>query len=173
MISGEPYRRLALMLAIAAQAFLLESCLYSFRGSSVPPHLKTVAISLFDDQSGSGEPGLREKFTNKLIDKFRQDNSLQVSDKTHSDSIIEGTITTVSAQPLVVAAGETVTKMHLVIAAQVTYQDMKLRKKVFDKQFSNWGDYEASGGLENRQSAVNTALDKLCEDILNDTVSGW
>ena len=148
-------------------------CLYSFRGSSVPPHLKTVAISMFDDQSGSGEPALREKFTNKLIDKFRQDNSLEVAEKTHSDSIIEGIIESVTDQPLVVAAGETVTKRHLVISAKVTYQDMKLKRKIFEKQFSNWGDYEASGGLEKRQFAIDAALDKLTQDILNDAVSGW
>ena len=56
-------------------------CPYSFTGSSVPAHLKTVAIPLFDDLSGSGEPGLRELLTNKLIARFRQDNSLEVVDR--------------------------------------------------------------------------------------------
>ena len=148
-------------------------CLYSFRGSSVPPHLKTIAISLFDDQSGSGEPGLREKFTNKLVDKFRQDNSLEVADKLHADSYVEGVIESLTDQPLVVAAGETVTKHRLAISAKVIYQDVKLKKKVFEKEFSNWGDFDATGGLDQRQSAINVALDKLTEDILNDTVSGW
>lgn len=158
---------------ILAALMSLAGCLYSFRGSSVPPHLKTVAISMFDDQSGSGEPGLREKFNNKLIDKFRQDNSLEVADKLHADSVVEGVIESLSDLPLVVAAGETVTKHRLSITAKVTYQDMKLKRKVFEKQFSNWGDFDATGGLEQRQSAINAALDKLTEDILNDTVSGW
>src|SRR5216684_8359084 len=78
---------------------------YSFRGGLVPTHLKTVAIPLFDDQSGSAEPVLREKFTNKLIDRFRQDNSLQVTDKTRSDSIIEGIILSLEDEPYVVVQG--------------------------------------------------------------------
>src|SRR5215510_11536148 len=83
---------------------------YSFRGGSVPSHLKTVAVPLFDDQSGSAEPGLREKFTNKLIDRFRQDNSLQVTDKTRSDSAVEGVIISLIDKPDVVVQGESVTK---------------------------------------------------------------
>jgi hypothetical protein len=161
-------------LAIPAVAALsLWGCLYSFKGSSVPTHLKTIAVQLFDDQSGSGEPGLREQLTNKLLDRFKQDNSLQVSDRSHADSMIEGTISSLTDQPLVVAAGEAVTKRHITVTANVTFQDLKLRKKVFEKQFSDWGDYTVSGGTAQRQSAVSTALDKLSEDILNETVSGW
>jgi hypothetical protein len=42
-------------------------CAYSFTGASVPEHLKTIAIPIADDRSGSGEPSLREKFNTKLF----------------------------------------------------------------------------------------------------------
>jgi len=161
------------ILCLVAAVLTAPGCLYSFKGSSVPPHLKTVAVPLFDDQSGSGEPGLRELLTNKLIERFKQDNSLGVTDKTHADSFIEGTIASLTDQPLVVTAGEAVTKRHVTISTNVSYQDTKLKKKVFEKQFSNWGDYEVSGGPAQRQVAINAAMDKLSEDILNETVSGW
>ena len=164
-------RRLTLTAATVLMA--LSGCIYSFKGSSVPAHLKTIAIQLFDDQSGSGEPGLREQVTNKLIERFKQDNSLAVSDKSHADSMIEGTISALTDQPLVVTTGEAVTKRHITVSTNVTYQDMKLRKKVFEKQFSNWGDYDVSGGQAQRATAVAAAIDKLTEDILNETVSGW
>ena len=165
--------RRCLMLSAAAVLLGASGCLYSFKGSSVPPHLKTIAIQLFDDQSGAGEPGLRELLTNKLIERFKQDNSLEVNDKSHADSMIEGTISSMTDQPLVVTAGEAVTKRHITLNANVIYQDLKLRKKVFEKQFSNWGDYEVSGGTAQRQTAIIAAVDKLTEDILNETVSGW
>ena len=44
----------------------LSGCAYSFSGSSVPKHLKTIAIPLFEDQSGFGEPGLKENFTTSV-----------------------------------------------------------------------------------------------------------
>lgn len=146
---------------------------YTFTGSSVPPHLKTIAIPLFDDQSGSGEPGLRENLTNKLIDRFRRDNSLGVADRSNADSILEGVIVSMPDEPLVVAQGETVTKRRITLTVKVTYQDMKLKKRVYEKQFSNWGDYEISGGALQRQTGIDAAIEKLTEDILIETVSGW
>ncbi|MBI1807912.1 MAG: LptE family protein [Ignavibacteria bacterium] len=147
--------------------------MYSFTGSSVPSHLKTIAIPLFDDQSGAGEPGLREKLTNKLIDRFRQDNNLEIADKTHADSILEGIITSIPDQPQVVEKGETVTKRRVTVSVKVTYQDMKLKKKIYDKEYSAWGDYLIGGGPAQRQTGIDAAIEKLTEDILIDTVSGW
>jgi hypothetical protein len=151
----------------------LLGCSYSFTGSSVPPHLKTIAVPLFDDQSGFGEAGLRELFTNKLISRFTQDNSLQIADKKDADSILEGTIVAVRDEPSVVGSGETVSKRRLTIVVNAAYQDMKLRKKVWEKQLSNWGDYEIGAGPAERQSAIAVAIEKLTEDILLETVSGW
>ena len=148
-------------------------CPYSFTGSSVPKHLKTIAIPLFDDQSGFGEPGLREKFTNKLISRFIQDNSLEIADKTHADSMLEGVIVSVRDEPLVVTKAESVSKRRVTIAVKVSYQDMKLKRKVWDKDLTNTGDFDISGGPAQRQVGVDAAIDKLTEDILIETVSGW
>ena len=59
-------RFLAAVVLVAVAVFTagIAGCAYSFTGASVPSHLKTVAIPLVDDQSGFGEPGLREYFTN-------------------------------------------------------------------------------------------------------------
>lgn len=154
-------------------ALFLSSCSYSFTGSSVPPHLKTLSIPLFDDQSGSGEPNLREQLTNKLIERFRQDNSFTIAERSVADAVLEGVIITAVTSPSEVAAGEKVTKNRFTIAVKVTYQDMKLKKKVYEKQFSNWGDYEISSGPAQKQLGIEAAIDKLVEDILLETVSGW
>lgn len=148
-------------------------CPYSFTGSSVPKHLKTIAIPLFDDQSGFGEPSLREKFTNRLISRFTQDNSLEVADKSHADSMLEGIIVTVRDEPLVVTKGESVSKRRVTIGVKASFQDLKLRRKVWDKEFSNTGDYDISGGPAQRETGIDAAIEKLTEDVLIETVSGW
>jgi hypothetical protein len=135
--------------------------------------LRTIAIPLFDDQSGSGEPGLREEFTNKLIEQFTRDNSLEIADRNDADSILEGVILTISDLPTVVERGETVTRNRVTIAIKATYQDMKLRKKVWEKSLSNWGDYEIGAGSVERKNALAVAIEKLTEDILLETVAGW
>jgi hypothetical protein len=154
-------------------AVVLMGCAYSFTGASVPPHLKTVAIPLVDDQSGFGEPGLRELFTTELTTQFITDNSLQVADRSGSDSILEGVITLVTDIPSSVEGGEQVRKRRVTVSAKFAFQDMKMRKKVWEKTFSNWGDYDSGQGFSQRQEGLKAAIRKLSEDVLLETVSGW
>jgi len=156
-----------------AVAGSLGGCPYSFTGASVPPHLKTIAIPLVEDQSGFGQPGLREQFTTELIQLFTADNSLEVTDRSTADSKIEGAITSISDAPAVVAQGEQVTRRRITINARFTFQDLKMRKKMWDKTFSNWGDYDSGGGLSQRQAGIQAAMKKIAEDVLLETVSGW
>jgi len=55
----------------------------------------------------------------------------------------------------------------------MTFQDLKLRKKMWDKSFSSWGNYPSEGGLTQRNEGVEEAIRKLTDNILNDTVAGW
>lgn len=146
---------------------------YSFTGASVPPHLKSIAIPVVDDRSGSGEPGLREMLTDKLIQKFIDDNTLQVTEKNKADALLECTITSLSDAPSVVAAGEQVQSRRITISVQVSYKDLVKRKTIYQKSFSNYGDYASTGSIAERNSAVENAIDNISEDILLETVSGW
>ncbi len=148
-------------------------CVYSFTGASVPQHLKTIAIPIAEDRSGSGEPGLKELLTDQLVQKFINDNTLQVTDKSNADALLECVILPLSDAPAVVAAGENVEVRRITINVQVTYRDLLKRKTIFDKKFSNYGDYPSGGNISQRRDAIQSAVDKITEDILLDTVSGW
>ncbi len=149
-------------------------CPYTFRGGSVPAHLKTIAIPLVEDQSGFGDPTLRDLFTSELVQRFISDNSLEMADRGSSDSILEGVITNVKPdQPITVTGGEQVAQRRITVTVRVTFQDLKLRKKVWEKEFTQFGDYPSGGGLTQRTEGLKEAVRKLTEDILNETVAGW
>lgn len=148
-------------------------CVYSFTGASVPKHIKSIAVPVAQDRSGSGEPGLSEMLTNQLTQKFIDDNTLQVTSKANANSVIECTITSLSDAPAVVTAGEKVSQRRITITVQAVYRDLVKHKIIFDKSFSNYGDYNAADGLSGRKDAIGTAIDRITEDILLDTVSGW
>ena len=148
-------------------------CVYSFTGASVPQHLKTIAIPIAEDRSGSGEPGLKELLTDQLVQKFINDNTLQVTEKVNADALLECVILPLSDAPVVVTAGENVQARRITINVQVTYKDLVKRKTIFDKKFSNYGDYLSGGNISQRRDAIQTAVDKITDDILLDTVSGW
>lgn len=158
------------ILFCAFSMVMFGSC-YSFTGASVAPHLKTVAIPLFEDVSGFGEAGLREKFTQKLIELFRSDNNLEIGERLTSDSIIEGSISAIVDAPSVIGGNNIVKTRRVTVTVHASYTDMKLRKKVWERDFSNWGEY--TQGQQTRDVALADAVNKVAEDILLETVSGW
>jgi hypothetical protein len=146
---------------------------YSFTGASVPAHLRTIALPVVDDQSGFGEPGLREQFTRELTSRFIADNSLQVADRGSADCMLEGSILTITDAPQVIQPGEQVSRRRITMTVRFAFQDLKLKRKAWEKTFANWGEYESGGGLSRRQDGLKEAMNKLTDDILLETVSGW
>jgi len=160
---------LVLLTLLLAEA----GCRYSFSGGSVPPHLKTIAIPIVQDQSGFGDPSLRDNFTQELVQKFTSDGSLTLADRTNADSILETTISSVRESATVVNPGEQVSQRRITVTAHVVFTDLKQRKKMWEKDFSQWGDFPSGATATQRDEGIAEALRKLTEDILNETVAGW
>ncbi len=148
-------------------------CSYSFTGASVPPHLKTIAIPVAEDRSPAGIQGVRETLTDDIIQKFIDDNSLQVAEGSNADAMLECVITSVTDAPSIVSAGEQVTSRRLTITVKVVYKDLVKKTTIFDQSFTNYGDYVPGGSVNDREPAIETAVDKISEDILLAVVSGW
>lgn len=152
-------------------------CFYSFTGASVAPHLKTVAIPMAEDRSGIGELNLREQFTSKLIQSFNNDNTLRVAEKSSADALLECTIVSFNDAPAVIAAAgnnrENVKTRRITITARVVFRDLVKKKTISEKNYSNYGDYTTDNIAANRPVGIQTALDRLTEDILIGTVSNW
>ncbi len=148
-------------------------CSYSFTGASVPQHLKTIAIPVAEDRSPGAIPGIRELLTDDLIQKFIDDNSLQVAEGTTADAILECIITNVTDVPSIVSAGEQISSRRLTVTVKVVYKDLVKKLNIFDQNFTNYGDYVPGGSINDREPAIETAVDKISEDILLAVVSGW
>ena len=167
------YFSIMLLLIAVLMINLTSCCTYSFTGSSVPGHLKTVAIPIAQDRSGAGIPGLRELLTQEIIRQFIDDNSLQVTERTQADALLECTIVSYSDAPSILGTGENVEQRRVTVRVQVIYKDLVKRVTVFDNNFTNYGDYKP-GTVENeRVQASEIAIEKISEDILLAVVSGW
>lgn len=171
-----------LVLSISFCLINLSACSYSFTGASVPQHLKTISIPLFIDRSGSGEFDLSEKLTNELTKKFIDDNTLTVGDKLKSDATIEGTVVTLTDGPAVLSGGATdtgrekITARRITIIVKAVYRDLVKRQTIFERNFSNYGDYTIDDNADItvlRRKAIDTAIDRITEDILLGVVSNW
>ncbi len=143
---------------------------YSFKGS-LPSHIETVAIPLFEDRTAY--PGVRESITNKVIDGFISDNTLQVVDESKADLMINGTITSISQREATVTSGEVVTNVKVIVSVKVKCEDVKTNKVLYDKNFQQFGLIDANAGLEERNAAIEEAVELITEDIINSTLGAW
>jgi hypothetical protein len=165
---------LMLVLLFVTGALINFGCsTYSFTGASVPAHLKTIAIPIADDKSPAAIPGIRERLTDNLIQKFINDNSLQVAEISKADATLECVITSVTDAPAIVSAGEQISSRRLTINVKVIYRDLVKKKTIFENNFNNYGDYVPGEATNDREVAIAAAVDKISEDILLAVVSGW
>lgn len=163
-----------LLLLLLSSALINFGCgTYSFTGASVPEHLKTIAIPVAEDKSPAAIPGIRELLTDNLIQKFINDNSLQVAERSKADATLECVITSVTDAPAIVSAGEQISSRRLTINVRVIYKDLVQKKTIFENNFNNYGDYVPGAATNERENAIANAVDKISEDILLAVVSGW
>ncbi len=153
-------------------AFLLLSACgyYSFKGA-LPSHVQSVAVPLFEDRSTY--PGLRERLTEVVINGFVEDNTLKVVDESKADLVITGTIQQPRQQAATVSQNELVSEVKLTVNVQVKCVDVKTQKALFKRTVSEFSLIEANAGLDEREAAINEALDLIGEQIIDLTLGAW
>jgi FKBP-type peptidyl-prolyl cis-trans isomerase 2 len=161
-------RVLSLLLCV----MFMQGC-YSFTGASLPAHIKTVAIPLADDISGFGQSNVRQRVTDLLIERFAREGSLQVTNRSRADALIEATITNITDENVGVQANEQLTTKRVSIVASVVYRDQKNQKDFWERRFQKSSDYAIEQGQAGLQSALQIAEDQLAEDILMAVISNW
>ncbi|HPO62231.1 MAG TPA: LptE family protein [Candidatus Kapabacteria bacterium] len=152
--------------------FILLSGCYSFTGSSIPEHIKTIYISSIKDNSGYGNPNYREKLTQNIIDNFRRDNSLELVEAA-SDSRLNIIISSIRDETSTVKAGELEKERKMTITCEAEYIDNIKRISFWKKNFSNYSIYSLDNAQANREQAISDVLQQISEDIMLAVVSGW
>lgn len=167
------YRLYQLLLGVLLLASLGLGC-YSFSGNVLPPHIKTIAIPIFADESRSGIPLLRENLTQAVAEKIQAQTPLIVEqNRAVANSVIEAVIVSVTDAPSAVSsANERATRNRLTITVQVTYRDLVKGKKRFQKTLSGFEDYDV-GSLQGRNKAIQAASNQLTDLLVNEVLSGW
>ncbi len=150
---------------------LICSCgYYSFSGSTLPAHLKTVAIPVFEDRTA--EFGISELITEGLIDQITKDNTLKISDPRNADSVINGIITNIRDEAGTVSLDKEVRDIKIYITVEIQFADLKKRDTIWEDRLTQWGTYEPDS-VDGREEGIREAIDKLVEDIVNNIIAGW
>ena len=68
---------------------------------------------------------------------------------------------------------EKATERRIIVNVKAVYKDLVTKKTIFDKNFSNYGIFETDNYVENRQGAIQDAIDNLALDLLLAVVADW
>jgi|Deesub1362B_J571_1020462.scaffolds.fasta_scaffold01505_2 hypothetical protein len=168
---NKPHRLVPLLTAIVLVFSAIRCGPYSLSGSSLPPHIKTIAVPLFEDRTS--EFGIREKLTDAVIEEITRDNTLKIVSQELADAIVIGKILSVDDRVDTYTEKEDVQAYRVFVTVEVEVRDVKMNKPLWKERWSQWGIYSLQEGFEARQQAIEEAIQKLAEDILNKTIMNW
>lgn len=151
-------------------ALLVTGCMYSFKGS-LPPHIKSIAIPLFENQTA--EYRINETITDLLVQQFLEENILRVEDEETADSVLEGAVTRIDDSPYTYNEAEQVQDYRVSITLEITWYDAVKDENRLEKSFSGWGVYDAQQATTTREDGIQEAIDKIADDIINTITANW
>ena len=163
--------------AVCLLAATAGSCAYSTSTALLPPHLKTVAIPVFEN--ATTEYSLPQEITDAVIARFVQDNHLHVVPERSANAVVRGTV--VGYRNGVFGFSEQVRaqEYRVTIIVKVVFKDLVKNRELWSEaamtKTSNYyvtpvpGDTTAHTELDGRREAVL----KIADEILTRSVQAW
>jgi len=161
-------KRISLFLPLILFAF---GCsYYSFSGSTLPSHIKTVAVPLITNRTT--QYGIEEKLTESLINALVKDNTLKVVPEGRADSVLRGSVVDYKKEAYTYDENENVKEYIVRIYVNASFEDLRKKRELWkEERLEGWGTYLAQGETEDK--AQERAIDKLSEDLVNKLIAGW
>ena len=157
----------------AALVAVLSGCLYGFAGGGLPPHIHTVAILPFDNQTS--QPALTQAVSDALREAIQGRLGLRPAAEATADAVVRGAITRYEPDiPLSVQAGQQgdvqVTRRRVSVSLNVEIYDRRQDRMLWQRSgLTVDGEYQPPQEAQGRQ----LALQKLVTDIVDGAQSQW
>ena len=158
-----------LLLLCSMLALLFSGCIrYSFTGSTLPAHIKTVVIPLPDNNTS--KVGLEQRLYDGVNAAFVAMNNPTVV-RENGDAELTIKITSYQNNPDEYDAQGNVKTYKVIITASVRFLDKKENTALYENSLSGIGIYNHQS--ENENTGIDNAIRKLNEAIVNNTIAGW
>lgn len=154
--------------------FLIEiQCgIYTFSGSTLPVHLKTIEIPELQNQSL--KPNLSEEITEELNRRILSENLLRVVSN-NGDASIKGTILNYIHEPYTFGATATrqvaVEQYIVKINVKIEFYDNVKNSPIFEGEITGEGVYDFQ--KENEEIGKKRAINDLVTRILQKSLQSW
>ncbi|MBI3815416.1 MAG: LptE family protein [Nitrospinae bacterium] len=164
-------------LLLTSYFLLLPACGYTLvgKGSSLPPHIKTVSIPIFFNKSG--EPNIEFEITNRIRDGFIEDGRLKLVGDGNSDLILNGDIIKYHLRPIAFDSKDNVTEYWVEIGVLIRLEERAKGSVILQQDHYTKWDYKVSQSVTeadtHRIEAIRQAGRKLAQEIVSIVVEGF
>src|SRR5213593_3472947 len=118
--------------AVAALALGVGACAYSTSTALLPPHLKTVAIPVFEN--ATTEYTLEQQVTEAVIRRFVADNHLRVVDERSANSVVQGKITYYKNSVFGISEVSRAQEYRVTIGVSVVFKDLVKNREIWSDE---------------------------------------
>ena len=165
------YRLIAGAAFVALYTVMCAGCSYYSLSGSLPPHIKTCAVPLFENETV--EVDIVENITAEVIDAIISDGNMDVVSEFSADAIVNGTIVDIIEMPATYSKEEEAEQFKITVYANVQFFDRKKNEVIWEEQnMEGWANFNA-GDISAREAGIREALEMLAKEIIDKTVSGW
>jgi len=146
-------------------------CGYYSVSGGLPDHIKTVGVDTITNETV--ESGIDEMLYRALSDKLVGRPQFRYASSRLADAVIRGTIEKVVDEPFVYS-GDRVSEYQIAVVGQAELYDRVRRRVIWSNStLRGLGTYDATGGLNAREDAVNTAVADFASQTIDGMTSGW
>lgn len=151
---------------------LLAGCFYGFAGGGLPPHIHTVALSSFDNQTSA--PEISKELYDEMHRELQRRLGVRDAPADRADAIVRGVISAYDADvPISFSANPqqaVSARRRLKLTVEVEIVDQATGKVLFsNKALSQEADYNERAEQEGRRQAIQ----KIVQEIVAGVQSNW
>ncbi|SHF64069.1 LptE family protein [Pedobacter caeni] len=168
-------KKLYFLLVIA----VFSSCSIKLSGDSIPPEMKTVNITFFENNAPLVVPYMSNDFTENLRNRIRSQTKLNLTTN-DAHGIFSGTITGYDIRPTNISDANNRGQVQsgtnrMTIRVTVKYTNNLDPKQSFEEAFERFKDFPTAGQNFQAQEKglINEVLTLLTEDIFNRAFANW
>jgi len=146
--------------------------LYSFAGGGLPPHIHTMAIVTFDNQTPS--PDIPKELYDRMRKELQQHLGVRDATQERADALVKGVIVSYDADVFVAFSSnpqQSVTaRRHLQLTIDVEILDQSNGKVLYaNKALRGEADYAERAEVAGREVAIA----KIVQSIIEGVQSKW
>ena len=147
---------------------MLSGC-YTFTGTTLPSHLKTIRVKQVINKTL--DPLLAEKLTQSIIDGFQSKSTLRaVNEQGHCELFT--VLKSYSHEPYN-TSGLDVVDYQINMVVSVQFMDKVKDKLIFEEEnLPGFGTYSISKG-QTENDGQKMAMNNIVDLIIDNTISGW